>query len=200
MTGFLRQEVNGVLFPLNLFNPPELFSTPAFGINGSRLALDPNWLNVQANSNTVNVSDTQIEFGFGVKAGFQPGANISVTLDIFNDGMTLYKVSCETANQLPCNLSTPFSVVITVTSEELVGGNVTFMGGNASVNPNDTQVVFDEASGNLTFTVGPISFAEEIESGGIRQLEFQLVKEVRGPLLNAAVLNFSRLTAFIWKS
>jgi len=136
----------------------------------------------------------------GVKAGFQPGANISVTLDIFNDGMTLYKVSCETANQLPCNLSTPFSVVITVTSEELVGGNVTFMGGNASVNPNDTQVVFDEASGNLTFTVGPISFAEEIESGGIRQLEFQLVKEVRGPLLNAAVLNFSRLTAFIWKS
>jgi len=37
----------------------------AFGINGSRLALDPNWLNVQANSNTVNVSDTQIEFGFG---------------------------------------------------------------------------------------------------------------------------------------
>lgn len=33
--------------------------------NVSRLALNPEWLNVQADSNTVNVSDTEIEFGFG---------------------------------------------------------------------------------------------------------------------------------------
>lgn len=114
---------------------------------------------------------------------------MSVTLDIFDNGMTFYQVTCETANDAPCNLTTPFSVVITVTSEELVGGNVTFMGGNASVNPNDTQVEFDQASGNLTFTVGPISFEEEIESGGIRQLEFQLIKEVRGPPLKTCSLD-----------
>jgi len=156
-SNFTDEVVTGSLFlspiPFNLWDIQEILSNDTFGF-GPNLLLDPTWQNVRLNSTIVPVSEANIEFGFGLSQAVEaPGDfNLTFTFDIFQDGRALFVLSCQSSISICQGLRELIDAPIsaTITSDSLVGGNVTFVSGNI----NNT-FLFDATTGNLTFAILP---------------------------------------------
>lgn len=165
VTASLQQIVNGSIVPGNLFSVAET--------SMRRGALfDAAWLNVQLNSTTVPVHNQHVEFGFGVAT---PRVNLTVTLDVFDDGQMVYKIACYGPAGLYCNVTSAFAVDLSIVSPALIGGAASLQYSNVS-SQLQPDVTFNSSAGNLTFIVGPLSANEAIATGSNRELIFQLTK------------------------